>query len=161
MNKLKEFWLDSWFPVLSLTLAIGVLVLCSSALADPDCRPSLPAGEHYCATLEGTDCVKNPANDWKVVPWTKDQICKRLSRNPQWEHIMWYFQANYHCQGLGGARGRTSPSATTSVESLPLRRIFQLPSALKALAMQPIVVKPQQASKTNASLSWRHGVGKR
>lgn len=99
MKFLRSHLLETAFVCSFLTsIFFGV-----SAIAD-DCRPPLPAGQHYCATLEGTDCVPNPANDWKINnKASAAEVCAYLKANPHQEHRYYVFRETLHCNMLGGS----------------------------------------------------------
>ena len=53
---------------LGVTAIVMLVVVAGVSASGDDCRPPLPEGKHYCASLEDTgDCVSNPVNaGWKI-----------------------------------------------------------------------------------------------
>ena len=102
----REFWADWGTAILATAILTAVAFFAVSAAAD-DCRPPLPAGAPpYCATLQGTDCTPNPANDWKISDKASAaEVCQYLAANPHQEHRLYMFQAALHCNLIGGRTG--------------------------------------------------------
>ena len=106
MKKFREFMVDAWHPIAFIGVLMACLVLAWSVSAD-DCRPPLPAGKHYCASLEDTDCTPNPVNaGWKIAnKASAAEVCQYLAANPHQEHRLYMFQAALHCNLIGGRTG--------------------------------------------------------
>ena len=105
-DKVKRLWQER--PVLFTAITVAVLLAVSYAAHADDCRPPLPAGKHYCASLEDTgDCVTNPVNaGWKIEnKASAAEVCAYLKANPHNEHRVYAFRAVLHCNLIGGPVG--------------------------------------------------------
>lgn len=103
----REFWADWGTAILATAILTAVAFFAVSAAAD-DCRPPLPAGKHYCASLEDTgDCVANPVNaGWKIEnKASAAEVCSYLAANPHQEHRYFAWRSALHCNLIGGDVG--------------------------------------------------------